>query len=210
MFAIFASFVRRYANMAGVDQVVERFRAGDPDAIREVYRHHAGAVFTVARSITNDRELAADVVQQVFVKAWKAAAGFDSSRDLAPWLYAIARRTAIDAIRKENRPTQGGHDPEVEGVVHTMSFERTWEVHEVRQAIDHLPEGERAVIRLGHIEGMTHEQIAERLDLPAGTVKSRSSRAHKRLAAALRHLRDDSPDLANQSDLRTVETDEDT
>ncbi len=196
--------------MIGVDEMVERFRAGDPDAIREVYRRHAGAVFTVARSITNDRELAADVLQQVFVKAWRAAAGFDGSRDLAPWLYAIARRTAIDAIRKEHRPTQGGHEPEVESVVHTMSFERTWEVHEVRRAIDELPDTEREVVRLSHLEGMTHEQIAGRLDVPMGTVKSRSSRAHKRLAAALRHLRDESPDPANQTELRTVETDEDT
>jgi RNA polymerase sigma-70 factor (ECF subfamily) len=195
--------------MIVVDEVVERFRAGDPDAIRDVYHRHAGAVFTVARSITNDRELAADVVQLVFVKAWRAADGFDGSRDLAPWLYAITRRTAIDAIRKENRPTQGGHESEVEGVVHTMSFERTWEAHEVRQAIDELPDGEREVVRLSHLEGLTQEQIAEQLDVPTGTVKSRSSRAHKRLAAALRHLRDDSPDPANQTELRTVETDED-
>lgn len=196
--------------MTGVDEVVAKFRAGDPDSVREVYRRHAGAVFTVARAITNDRELAADVVQQVFVKAWKAAEGFDSSRDLAPWLYAIARRTAIDVIRKEKRPTQGGHEREVEGVVYPMSFERTWEVHEVRQAIDELPEGEREVVRLGHIEGMTHEQIAQRVGIPVGTVKSRSSRAHKKLAVSLRHLHDDSPKPANQTRPRSVGTDEDT
>ncbi len=195
--------------MATVDEAVTRFQAGEPDAVREVYRRHAGAVFTVAGAITNDRELAADVVQQVFVKAWKAADAFDTSRDLTPWLYAIARRTAIDVIRKENRPTQGGHDREVDGVVYPRSFERTWEVHAVRQAIDELPDGEREVVRLGHIEGLTHEQIAQRLGVPSGTVKSRSSRAHKRLAVSLRHLRDDSPRPANQTPLRTVGTDED-
>ena len=56
--------------------LIERFRAGDPDAVRTVYREHAGAVHTVARSIVSDRELVADIVQQTFVKAWRAAATF--------------------------------------------------------------------------------------------------------------------------------------
>ena len=61
---------------------------------------------------------------------------------------------------------------------------------EVRRAVTELPEDEREIVRLQHFEGMTHTQIAERLALPAGTVKSRSFRAHKRLAAELGHLRE--------------------
>jgi hypothetical protein len=59
----------------------------------------------------------------------------------------------------------------------------------VRQAIDDLPEDERAVVRLQHVEGLSHVEIAEQLAVPVGTVKSRSFRAHRRLAAALGHLR---------------------
>ena len=101
--------------------MIERFRAGDADAVREVYRRHGRAVHAVARAMAGD-EFAADIVQQTFLKAWKAADRFDARRDLAPWLYAIARRTAIDVIRKESRPTQGGHAPETDAAVEAVSL----------------------------------------------------------------------------------------
>jgi len=128
------------------------------------------------------------------VKAWRAAKTFEGNRQLAPWLYSIARHTAIDTLRSETKPTRGGHAPEVEIGVQTETFERTWERFEVRRAIDALPAGEREVVRLSHMEGHTHEAIAEQLDIPLGTVKSRSGRAHKRLAAALAHLAANQPD----------------
>jgi RNA polymerase sigma-70 factor (ECF subfamily) len=174
--------------MAPMSDLNERFRAGDPDAVRDVYREHAGAVFTVARSIVRDRELAADVVQQTFVKAWRAARTFEGNRQLAPWLYSIARHTAIDALRAETKPTRGGHGPEVDVGVQTETFERTWVRFEVRRAIDALPEAEREIVRRSHLLGHTHEAIADQLGIPLGTVKSRSGRAHKRLAAALSHM----------------------
>ncbi|MEM9563131.1 MAG: sigma-70 family RNA polymerase sigma factor [Actinomycetota bacterium] len=170
--------------------LVARFRAGDEDAIRSIYRETNGAVYTVARTITADRELAADVVQQTYVKAWQAADRFRPGASITPWLYTITRRTAVDAVRHERRPTIGGHDAEVESAVPGPSFERTWIVHEVRAAIDALPPSERQIIQLSHLAGVPHREIARRLDLPLGTVKSKSSRAHRRLAERLQHLRD--------------------
>jgi RNA polymerase sigma-70 factor (ECF subfamily) len=128
------------------------------------------------------------VVQQTFIKAWRAAKSFEGNRELAPWLYSIARHTAIDMVRSESRPTRGGHAPETDVGVQPETFERTWERFEVRRAIDALPEGEREVVRRSHLLGHTHEAIAEQLQIPLGTVKSRSGRAHKRLVAALAHL----------------------
>ena len=188
--------------MAAMPDLVERFKAGDPDAVRELYREHGAAVLTVARSIVRDRELAADVVQQTFVKAWKAADRFDGERGIAPWLYAIARRTAIDALRSEMKPTRGGHEAEVDVAVQPESLERTWERYEIRQAIDALPPDEREVVRRSHLQGFTHQQIADDLGVPIGTVKSRSGRAHKRLAASLAHV------VANQTTPRDVMQDE--
>jgi RNA polymerase sigma-70 factor (ECF subfamily) len=178
-----------------VTSLVEDFRAGDPDAVRAVYRRYAGAVQTVARSIIgSDDALCADVVQQTFTKAWRAARTFDGERDLGPWLYAIARRTAIDALRAERRPTRGDHAPETDVEVVTLSFEQAWEAHEVRTALDDLPPDERAVVRLAHVAGLSHVEVAERLGVPLGTVKSRMHRAHRRLAVALAHLLpDDGP-----------------
>ncbi len=171
-------------------ELIARFRGGDPEAIRELYRSHNGAVFAMALSITGSRELAEEVVQQTFVKAWQAADRFQADRSITPWLYAIARRTAIDIVRHERRPTIGGHDVEVDHGVPGPSFERTWIVHEVRLAIDSLPACEREIVRLSHLAGVPHAEIARRCGLPIGTVKSRSVRARRRLAERLGHLRD--------------------
>jgi RNA polymerase sigma-70 factor (ECF subfamily) len=194
-------------NMAPVSEAMERFRAGEPDAIRALYREYSGAVNTVAMSIVRDRELAADVVQQTFIKAWRAAASFEQGREVAPWLYSIARRTAIDALRSEARPTRGGHQPEVEVPVDSESIEQTWERFQVRRAVDALPPDEREVVRRSHLLGHTHEEIAEQLGVPVGTVKSRSARAHKRLAASLAHLQT-TASSANQSATPSVLIDE--
>jgi len=188
-----------------VDPVVAGFIAGEESAIRAVHQRYGGPIRTVARSMVNDPELVAEVVQQTFVKAWRAASKFDGERELGPWLYAIARRTAIDVLRKEGRPTAGGHGPETDVAVTPLSFERTWEMFEVRRALNGLPSGEQEVVKLNHLMGLTHSEIAERLEIPVGTVKSRSNRAHRRLAVALGHL---SPS-ANRSGSPTVKEGED-
>ncbi|MEE8600526.1 RNA polymerase sigma factor [Euzebya tangerina] len=180
------------------------FASGDPDAVRAVVRQYSRPIQTVARSIVGgDNELVADVVQQTFVKAWKNASSFDPGRDLAPWLYAIARRTAIDALRSERRPTQGGHDPETDLAVDPPSFERTWNTFQLRQALDRLPDDEREAVRLTHLEGLTQPEAAERLGVPVGTVKSRSHRAMTRLRTALAHLEDPATSV-NRSGTRRV------
>lgn len=172
------------------DDLIARFRDGDEAAVRQVYARYGGSVRTVARSILHQPELVAEAVQETMLKAWRSAASLDarSPGGLAPWLYTIARHTAIDIARRESRPTAGGHAPEVDRPVTAIGMERTWEVFEVRRAVDALPDAEREVVRLSHRDGFTHEQIAARLGIPLGTVKSRSGRAHRRLAAALAHL----------------------
>jgi RNA polymerase sigma-70 factor, ECF subfamily len=184
-----------------VSELMAQFRAGDEEAVREVHQRYGGAVRTIARSMLSDPELIAEVVQQTFVKAWRGAASFDQDREIAPWLYAIARRTTIDLIRREDRTALLSTEEEGDVAVTTISFDRVWEVWEVRRAVDDLPAGERDVVRLCNLEGFTHEEVAGALGIPVGTVKSRSGRAYKRLAAALRHL-----DLfANQTDGSHVE-----
>lgn len=187
-----------------MDDLIARFRAGEEAAIRAIHQRYAGAVRTVARSMVTEPELVAEIVQQTFIKAWRSASSFDESREFSPWLYAIARRTAIDVLRKEARPTTGAHEPEVEVAVSSISFERTWEIYEVRQAIDDLPPEEREVVRLSHLLGLTHPEIAARLGVPVGTVKSRSNRAHRRLHAALGHVETS----ANQTQSSSVQGDE--
>ena len=140
------------------------------------------AVFVIALRALGDRVLAEDAVQQTFLQAWRAAERFDPSRDPGPWLYAITRRVAVDVYRRERRHRLVTRDEEPEYAALPPSLEKTWEAWEVRCAVDQLPEDERAVVRATHFEGLTHEEAADRLGVPVGTVKSRSHRAHRRLA----------------------------
>ena len=128
------------------------------------------------------------------MKAWRAAQSFDESRELGPWLAAIARRVAIDLYRREAVRAADPIDSLPAGapalVATPESAEAIYDVWEVRQAVAQLPADEQEVVRLQHLDGFTHTQIAERLGVAVGTVKSRSFRAHKRLATMLGHLRE--------------------
>jgi RNA polymerase sigma-70 factor (ECF subfamily) len=182
--------------------VVSRFTAGDPDAVREVYRQYGGLVFAVAFKVLGERELAEEAAQQAFVQAWRASRSFDPERELAPWLATIARRTAIDVHRREARRAHGSlddADPSDPALVALpVSAERAYDVWEVRRALGELSVEEADLVRMQHLEGLTHAEIAKRLDVPLGTVKSRSFRVHRRLAGLLGHLRDvpEDPDTA--------------
>jgi RNA polymerase sigma-70 factor, ECF subfamily len=168
--------------------VLAGFRTGDVDALAAVYDRYSRAVWSVAFTVLRDRGLAEDATQETFLRAWRGAASFEADRPLAPWLLTIARRTAVDVQRRESRPTQGGHDAEQDVVVRMPGIEHAWESWEIRLALDELPADERDVVRMAHFEEMTHREIAEVLAVPVGTVKSRSHRAHRRLAGRLAHL----------------------
>ena len=170
-------------------RVMRRFRDGDPGAVRDLYQRYGRAIFTVAYRALGDRGLAEEAVQQTFLKAWRAAAGFDPQRDPAPWLYTIARRVAVDLYRRERRH-QSADTEDFEVAVLPQSFEGTWEAWEVRSALDRVPIEEKEVLHATHFLGLTHEETAERLGIPVGTVKSRTHRGHRRLARLLSHLRE--------------------
>jgi RNA polymerase sigma-70 factor (ECF subfamily) len=173
---------RRY-----MDELGQRFAAGDPDALRQVYRRYGGPVFAIAHRILRDRELTEDAVQRTFLNAWRAADRFDGAKDLGPWLFTIARRAAIDVYRREKRHRAeelADHDLSILPV----SFESTWAAWEVRKAIEQLPSEEREVLHATHFEGLTHAEAGDKLGLPIGTIKSRSHRAYRRLAELLSHL----------------------
>ena len=177
-------------------RVRERFRDGDPDAVRVVYRAYGSLVYGVAFRVLGDRGRSEEATQQTFLRAWQAAADFDASRELGPWLATIARRVAIDVYRREAiraaapLESAAADDP---GLVEQPLTDVVLEVWEVRRAVSTLPDEQREIVRLQHFEGLAHEQIAARLAVPVGTVKSRSHRAHRRLALELAHLRDGNP-----------------
>jgi RNA polymerase sigma factor (sigma-70 family) len=184
---------RPTAREADDDELGRRFAAGDGGAVAELYDRYAGPVFTVALArLGGNRELAEEAVQDVFVKAWRAAATFDPDRPLSPWLYEIARRSAADIARRESRrPPTTQLSPTAPTPADGDALD-PWEAWEVRRALAELPGDELELLRLTHFVGLSQSQIAERLAVPIGTVKSRVHRAHRRLAARLAHLRSDS------------------
>jgi RNA polymerase sigma-70 factor (ECF subfamily) len=159
-----------------------------------VYRDYGRLVYAVAYRILGNRGLAEEATQQAFLKAWRAADSLDATREIGPWLATIARRVAIDLYRREAVRAADPLDSVQPGdpalASSPESAEAVYDIWEVRQAVSGLPEDEQQVVRLQHFEGLTHSEIAIRLKLAVGTVKSRSFRAHKRLAAQLAHLRE--------------------
>jgi RNA polymerase sigma-70 factor (ECF subfamily) len=186
--------------MSAVDSldaaVLQAFRRGEETAVRAVYQRYAGLVHTVARHVVLDRGLADEAVQQTFLQAWRAAHTFDDGRDMAPWLVTIARRVSIDIARRERRrpstPLDDADTGDAALVTLPPSETAAWEIAQVRLAIDALAPDERQIVRLQHLDGFTHQEIAERLGVPLGTVKSRSFRAHRALATRLAFLREES------------------
>ena len=173
---------------------LEAFRRGDPAGTRALYQTYGRLVYAVAHRVLGSHELAEEATQQTFVRAWQAADRLDVDRDPAAWLATISKRAAIDIYRREARRPKlaladvAPDDPAL--VTLPPDFGTLDAVWHVRRAIEELPRDEAAVVRLQHLDGLTQHEIAERLGLALGTVKSRSHRAHQRLAAVLGHLRE--------------------
>jgi len=168
--------------------LARRFAAGDQDSIRVVYQSYGRLVFSIAYRVLRDAGLAEDATQQTFVQAWRAAASYDPTRPLGAWLTTIAKRVTIDVHRRERR--HRGHD-DIDGpagdelITLPPSVDHLDDVAEVHSALDELSGQDRTIIRLQHFDDLTHGEIADRLEIPIGTVKSRSHRAHRRLAGVL-------------------------
>jgi len=172
---------------------LDSFRRRETDAVRELYREYGRMVYAVAHHVLGRRDLAEDAVQQTFVRAWQAADRIDIDRDPAPWLATIAKHVAIDIARYEARRRVSPladvdrHDGVTVSVPPDLGVvDSVWRV---RRAIDALPPELTDIVRMQHLNGMTHGEIAEKLGVPLGTVKSRSHRAHRMLASELRSLR---------------------
>lgn len=165
-----------------------QFAARDERALTEAFDEFAGPMMAVAARLLADRRLAEEAVQQAFVQAWRAADRYDPGRPLGPWLFTIVRRAAVDAWRREQRHQGRAIDdvaPRDLPSIAPPSLEHASDAWEVRQALDTLPAAEREVVRLAHLDQLTQAEIAARLGIPLGTVKSRMHGAYRRLRAAL-------------------------
>jgi RNA polymerase sigma-70 factor, ECF subfamily len=160
---------------------IRRVASGDADALAELYDRHSRALFSLALRILGDPREAEEAVQDVFAQAWKQAARYDTSRGaVVAWLLMMTRSRAIDRVRsRRGLPALASDGEYLLGAVkdpgrgpesETLSAEQ---VTQMRRALDTLPLVQRIAIELAFYEGLTHVEIAERLEQPLGTIKTR-------------------------------------
>jgi len=174
------------------DRLERRFRAGDERALAAAYERWAPLVHTLALRSLGEVADAEDVVQRTFVSAWEGRSGFDPQRGrLAGWLVGIARHRIADA--HETRTRLRDLRDRLEGVEQEQHEPDLADRLLVADEIAHLDAVAQQVMRLAFYDDLTHTQIAERLGLPLGTVKSHIRRSLQRLRSRLEGALDDAP-----------------
>jgi RNA polymerase sigma-70 factor (ECF subfamily) len=163
-------------------RLLQRLAAGDAGALAEFFDRHAGLVNALALRILRDGADAEDVVQEVFLQAWRQAERFDPRRGtIEAWLCTIARTRALDRLR---RKASRREDPAEAAPAPTLG-PRPVETLAVRDALRSLSPDQRHALELAYYEGLTQSEIAARLQVPLGTIKTRIRTGLMRLRAAL-------------------------
>ena len=155
-------------------RLVARIRAGDQQAMSELYDRYAKVVYAVSLRVLQDAAAAEDVLQDVFLQLWRNPDAFDASRgSLAAWLAVISRHRAIDRLRKR-RPEVDIEDCVIAGGPDLRDeTERALVIEKVRVVLAEMNPEQRKVLELAFFQGLTHTEIAEKTGEPLGTIKTR-------------------------------------
>lgn len=174
--------------------LIEYIVDGQADALSALYERYSRLVFSLARHITGDDGHAEEITLDVFTRVWQKADTYRAGRaKVNTWITSLARHRAIDVVRREQARPEGSsvrldqvdydlhsRQPNPESAA-VRAFEQRW----VREAIAGLPEEQRQALSLAYYGGYTHQQIADKLGLPLGTVKTRIRLAMQKLRHAL-------------------------
>jgi RNA polymerase sigma-70 factor, ECF subfamily len=171
--------------------VMARVAQGDQGAFAEFYDATSRTVFGIVLRVLRDRAQAEEVAQEVFLEAWRTATRYDVRQGTpSAWINTIAHRRAVDRVRAVERSVardQRHSDAETAVPVPDVSEEVVSRDvgRRVRLALAKLPEGQRTALALAYYDGRTQREVAEILDLPLGTVKTRIRDAMKKLRTYL-------------------------
>ncbi len=182
-------------------ELVLRLQAGNLEALGVLYDRHRGLVFRTALAITGDAEAADDLLQEVFLRLHRFASHIDSKRPLEPWLYRMTTNLSYTWVKRHNRllrPLEdvadwiSGSRRDIPAV--RSEINKSW--RQVLQALSSLPLSHRGVVVLYYINDLSIQEIAEILDIPVGTVKSRLHYSRQALRKSLDLLQNKTfPDL---------------
>ena len=178
-------------------ELVDRARAGDQDAFEQLVLNNQNRVYTLALRMVNDREEAADLAQEAFLKAWQGLPSFQGDSSFSTWVYRLASNACIDYLRKQKRRREVEHvlslDDEESGWTEPADWdqdpqrqlERAERSREVARGLEALPDHHRQVLTLRELSGLSYQEIGQALELDIGTVKSRIARARLALRKIL-------------------------
>jgi RNA polymerase sigma-70 factor, ECF subfamily len=168
--------------------LMRRLAAGDRgEPLESLYAAYARTVYGLGLLVLHDRGHAEDLVQETFVRVWRSASGYDSSRgSVRTFVLTLARRAAVDLWRRQRGPLPRAlEETDPEDVAGNEAFRHLVLRLDVREALDALSPAHREVLELQYDGDLTQAQAAARLDVPVGTVKSRTLYALRALARVL-------------------------
>ena len=167
-------------------ELLIRIGAGDHAAFEELHARYARAVLGLALRRLGDRGRAEDATQEVFAAVWRSAKSYDQRRGAgSSWLFAVARNAIVDGFRRRPEPAAEPPDSPSAEAGPPEQTEAGWVAWRVHRALETLPDHERPVIELAYWSGLSQSEISEFLQIPLGTVKTRTRSALARLADVL-------------------------
>jgi RNA polymerase sigma-70 factor (ECF subfamily) len=183
---------------APLDVLIERCLAGDQQAWEAIVQQHRRRVFNVAYKFVGKHDEAEDLTQDIFLKVFKSLDTFDRRANFQTWLISVSRNLCIDhyrSVRKERETINRDVDPSTLMPVSRdrsaySQLELRDRVQLLRAAMDTLPPTLRTAVLLRDIQELTYQEIADRLGVPEGTVKSRINRGRTELARQIQKLRE--------------------
>jgi RNA polymerase sigma-70 factor, ECF subfamily len=166
--------------------LIRRVALRDANAFELLYRRYARPVFGLALRRLGDRMNAEDAVQETFAAIWRSARTYKPERGAgAPWLYAVARNAIVDRSRSRSEPPGEGPEPPADEPSPEERAEASYTAWRVHRALESLPHNEREVIELAYYGGLSQSEVASFLNVPLGTVKTRTRAGLGRLADLL-------------------------
>ena len=178
-------------------ELVEKAKAGDQRAFEQLVVDNQNKVYSLALRLVNDREEAADLAQEAFVRAWQGLPAFQGESSFATWVYRLATNVCIDHLRRKKRreavepavslddadggwtePADWEQDPH-------RQLERSERGRALSRGLAALPDWQRRVLVLRELSGLSYQEIGQAMDLDLGTVKSRIARARLALRKIL-------------------------